>query len=158
MGSLPRLVSIGHLLPFQILDNAVQRVEACLPKPAVSLDPNRLFLQPAEAKLAGPYAPDLLGGDEPRLFQDADVLLDAGQGHVKPAGKLGDRGVATSELLQHAAPGGVRQRGERSIQTDPAILNHMVQYLADGSAACKGTLTCRCTPLCRRQSLPCSGP
>src|SRR4029079_16001535 len=39
-----------------------------------------------------------------------------------------------------------------------AILNHMVQYLADGSAACKGALTCRCTPLCRRQSLPCSGP
>src|SRR3954453_11666566 len=106
MGSLPRLVSIGYLLPFQILDNPVQCVEACLPTLAVSLDPNRLFLQPAEAELAGPHAPDLLGGDEPRLLQDADVLLHTGQSHVKPAGKLGNRSVATSELLQHAAPCG----------------------------------------------------
>ena len=31
----------------------------------------------APAELAGPHAPDLLRGDEPRLLQDADVLLHA---------------------------------------------------------------------------------
>src|SRR6187200_1782058 len=126
--SLSLFASIDLLLPFQFLDNPVQLVEACVPKLAVPLDPCRLFLQSAEAELAGPHAPDLLGDDQPRLLQDADVLLHTGQSHVKPAGKLGNRSVATSELLQHAAPGGVRQRGERSIQVDSAILNHLVQY------------------------------
>src|ERR1700738_1224403 len=75
VGSLSLLASIDLLLPFQFLDNRVQLVEACAPELAVPLDPCRLFLQAAQAELAGPHAPDLLRGDEPRLLQDADVLL-----------------------------------------------------------------------------------
>ncbi len=93
-----------------------------------SLDPCRLFLQPARAELAGPHAPDLLRGDEPRLLQDADVLLHAREGHVELLGKVRDRSVCTSELLQNAAPGGVRERGERGIEAGLRILNHVVQY------------------------------
>src|SRR3954466_3166149 len=37
--SLPLPASIDLLLPFQFLDNLVQRVEACAPELAVSLDP-----------------------------------------------------------------------------------------------------------------------
>src|SRR5580698_9698899 len=72
VGSLSFLASIGLLLPFQVLDNLVQLVEAYAPEPAVPLDPSCLFLQPAWAERAGPHAPDLLRGDEPRLLQDAD--------------------------------------------------------------------------------------
>src|SRR4051812_8255271 len=81
---------IGLLLPFQFLDHLVQRVEARGPELAIPLDPRRLFLQPARAQLAGPHAPDLLRGDEPRLLQDADVLLHAREGHVELVGKVRD--------------------------------------------------------------------
>src|SRR5687768_2608993 len=89
-GSLSLLPSIGLLLPFQFLNDLVQLVEARVPELAVFLDPCRLFLQSAQAELAGPHASDLLRGDEPRLLQDADVLLHARQGHVELLGKVRD--------------------------------------------------------------------
>ena len=90
----------------------------------MALDPGGLFLQSARAKLAGPHAPDLLSDDEPCLLQDADVLLHAREGHVELLGKVRDRSVCTSESLQNAASGRVRERGERSIETGTRILNH----------------------------------
>src|SRR5206468_12764080 len=117
VGSLSLLASIDLLLPFQFLNNLVQLVEACVPELAVPLDPRRLFLQSAQAELAGPHAPDLLRGDEPRLLQDADVLFHAREGHMELLGKVRDRSVGTPELLQNAASGGVRERGERGIET-----------------------------------------
>src|SRR5436190_24137398 len=124
VGSLSLLGSIELLLPFQFLDNLVQLFEACLPELAIPLDPGRLFLQSAQAELAGPHAPDLLRGDEPRLLQHADVLLHAREGHVELFGKVRDRRVCTPELLQNAASGGVRERAERSVKSGPRILNH----------------------------------
>src|SRR5215510_2207582 len=99
-GSLSFFASIDLLLPFQFLDNLVQLVEACVPDLAVPLDPRHLFLQPAQAELAGPHASDLLRGDEPRLLQDTDVLLHAREGHVELLGKVRDRRICTAELLQ----------------------------------------------------------
>src|SRR4030095_13557881 len=122
-GSLSALAASALLLPFQLRDDVVQLVEACVPELAVPLDPCRLFFQSAQAELAGPHAPDLLRGDEPRLLQDADMLLHAGQGHVDLLGKVRDRSVCTPELLQNAASGGVRERGERGIAAGPGILN-----------------------------------
>src|ERR1700722_6034088 len=129
VGSLFLFASIDFLLLFQFLNNLVQLVETCVPELAVPLDPCRLFLQPAQAELAGPHAPDLLRGDEPRLLQDADMLLHAREGHVELLGKVRDRSVCAPELLQNAASGGVRERGERGIEAGPGILNHVVQYV-----------------------------
>src|SRR5262252_5234480 len=109
VGSLSLLASIDLLLPFQL-------VETCVPELAVPLDPCRLFLQSARADLAGPHAPDLLRGDEPGLLQDTDVLLHAREGHVELPGKVRNRSVGTAEPLQHAASGGVRDRGERGVE------------------------------------------
>src|SRR5688572_2323065 len=50
--SLP--ASIDCLLPFQFLDDVVQLVEPCIPELALPLDPCRLFIQSAQAELAGP--------------------------------------------------------------------------------------------------------
>src|SRR5262245_22008202 len=69
VGSVSLLASIVVLLAFELLDNLVQLVEACGPELAVPLEPGRLFLQPEGAELAGPHAPDLLGGDEPGLLE-----------------------------------------------------------------------------------------
>src|SRR4030095_7354022 len=146
VGSLFLPASIDLLLPFQLLDNLVQLVEAGGPELAVPLDPCRLFLQSAQAELAGPHAPDLLRGDEPRLLQDADMLLHAREGHVELLGKVRDRRVCTSELLQNAASGDVRERGERGIEAGPGILNHVVQYIAHGLEACKGRLSAPALP------------
>src|SRR5580765_728478 len=53
VGSLSLVASIDLLLPFQFLDNLVQLVEACVPELAVPINPSRLFLQSAQAELAG---------------------------------------------------------------------------------------------------------
>src|SRR6476646_9719225 len=124
VGSLSLLASINLLLPCQFLDNLVQLVEPCIPELAVPLDPCRLFIQSAQAEPAGPHAPDLRRGDEPRLLQDADVLLHAREGHVELVGKVSDRSVCTPELLENTAPGGVRERGKRGIEAGSRILNH----------------------------------
>src|SRR5262245_1109314 len=137
-GSLSLLASIDLFLLFQFLDNLVQLVEARGPELVVPLDPCRLFFQPAQAELAGPHAPDLLRGDEPRLLQDADMLLHAREGHVELLGKVRDRRVCPPELLQNAASRGVRERGERGIEAGLNILNHMVQYLPHGIVGMQG--------------------
>ena len=66
------------------------------------------------------------------------MLLHAREGHVELVGKVRDRSIGTSELLQDAAPGGIRERGERGIKAAHGILNHVVQYIAGALAACKG--------------------
>src|SRR5262245_14415097 len=138
-GSISLFSSIGFFLSFQCLDDRVQRLEACAPDKVVPRDPRRRFLQPAHAERAGPHAPDLLRGDEPRLFQDAHVLLHSRERHVKPVGKLRDRRVSTSEPLEHAASRGVGECGERGIEGGMRMLNHVVQYTR-GPAACKSRL------------------
>src|SRR6202453_2301886 len=90
VGSRSPLAAMDLLLPFQFLNNLVQLVEACVPALAVPLDPCRLFLQPAQAEPAGPHTPDLLRVDEPRLLQDADMLLHAREGHAELLCKVRD--------------------------------------------------------------------
>src|SRR5215510_3498868 len=138
VGSLSLLASIDLLLPFQFFDNLVQLVEACVPELAVPLDPCRLFLQPAQAELAGPHAPDLLRDDEPRLLQNADVLLHPRERHVELLGKVRDRRVCTPELLQHAASGGVRERAERGIEAGSRVLKLYGSVNNARIGACKG--------------------
>src|SRR5205085_84835 len=102
--------------------------ETGVPELAVPLEPRRLLLQAVRAELARPHAPHLLRGDEPGLLQDPDVLLDTRERHVEPRGEVRDRSVSTSELLEDAASGRIRKRGERSIEALTAILNHLAQY------------------------------
>src|SRR5215470_3582160 len=128
---------IWLLLGFQVLENLVQRVEACAPELAVPLDPGSLFFQGAHAKPAGSDAPGLFRSDERCPLQHANMLLHAGEGHMELSGEVSDRSVGAAELLQHAAPGRVRQRCEGSVEAGFAILNHMVQCIADRLASCK---------------------
>ena len=54
------------------------------------------------------------------------------------SGKFGDRSVRAPQLLQNAAPGGIRQGCERHIEAGWTILNHIVQFLAHRFAPRKG--------------------
>src|SRR6187397_191164 len=123
--SLSILASIDLLLTFQFLYDLVELVEARVPQLAVPLEPRRLLFEPARPQLAGPHATDLLRADETGLFQDTDVLFHARQRHVELLCQVRDRSVGTPELLQNAAPGGVREGGERGIEAGPGILNHL---------------------------------
>jgi hypothetical protein len=57
---------------------------------------------------------------------------------VEFLGEVRDRSICTREPLQDAASGGVRDRGERGIKVGANKLNHVVQFVAYGLAACKG--------------------
>ena len=58
-------------------------------------------------------------------------------------GKVRDRSVGISELLQNTPSRGIREGGERGIEGGAHILNHTVQYVTRGLAACKGRLSAR---------------
>src|SRR5262245_49767891 len=133
--SFSLLATMAFFLSFQCLDNRIQRLEACAPEKVVPLDPCFRFLQSAHAERAGPHAPDLLRGDEPRLFQDAHVLFHSRERHVKLPGKIRDRRVCTSELLKNAASRGVGECGERGIEGGVGMMNHVVQYTRGPAAA-----------------------
>src|SRR5919198_3062636 len=130
--SLSLLADIGFVTGLELLDHAVQRFEAGVPDLAVSRDPLHLLFKPAGADLAVAYTADFFGRDEPGLFEHADVFLHAGEGHVELVGEVGDRGVAARELLENAAPGSVRERGEGGVEAGLQMLNHVVQYGGDG--------------------------
>src|SRR3954453_4429526 len=95
----------------------------------IPLDPLRHFLETASADSAGPYAADLLGDDEPRLFEDADVFPHARERHVEPFSEVRDRGFLAAQLLEDTASRGVRQRCKSGIELRARILNHAVQFL-----------------------------
>src|SRR5690606_9119526 len=84
--SLVRWVDAFRL--FELLNDPVQLVEACVPELALTLDPRSLLLQPAWTELAGPQAAGLRRGGAPRLRQNADVLLQAGAGPPERSGKF----------------------------------------------------------------------
>ncbi len=97
----------------------------------MALDPGGLFSQRVHAEPAGSDAPGLFRSDERCTLQHANMLLHAREGHMELSGEVRDRSVGAAEVLQHAAPGRVRQSGERSVEVGYVILNHLVQYIAD---------------------------
>src|SRR5262245_24372386 len=128
-GSPCFLASIRFLLSFQFFDDLVQLAEPRVPELVIPLDPRRHFFQSARADPAGAYAADFFRGDEPRLLEEANVLLHAREGHVELHGQVRDRRFRATQLLEDAPTGDVRQRGERGIEVGIRILNHTVQYL-----------------------------
>src|SRR5262249_25137695 len=118
----------GFSTCLELFDDAIQRVEPRIPYLAVARDPLDFLFATAWPDPAVAHATDLLGGHEAGQFEHADVLLHARQGHVEPAGKVGDRRVAARKLFEHATAGGVGQGRKRAVEVGVLIMNHMVQY------------------------------
>ena len=61
---------------------------------------------------------------------------------MKLLGKFRDRSVRASELFQNAAPGGIRERGERSIEDScPALRNVTLTFSQRRTGALSGLLS-----------------
>ena len=65
---------------------------------------------------------------EPGFLEDAKVFGDRGEGHRVGLGETGDALIATGEMGEDAAPGGVGQSGKSAIQGLRRIFNHLVKY------------------------------
>src|SRR3954447_3709984 len=110
------LASIPVLLLLEFFDDLVQLAEPRVPEFVVRRDPRRHLVESANADPAVAHPADLLRDYEPRLFEDADVLPYASEGHAEPLGEVRDRKLGASQLFQHAATGSVRQGGQRGIE------------------------------------------
>src|SRR5689334_21591238 len=95
----PLFAFIALFLLFEAFKDSVQFGETRRPHLLISRDPRRLLFQPAPSEPAGADAPDFLGDDEPRRFQNADMLFHAGERHMEFFGQIRDRGVGAAELL-----------------------------------------------------------
>ena len=64
-------------------------------------------------------------GEEPRLFQNLQVLRDRGKRDVEGPGELGDAELTRCESRQDRAPRRVGERSEGPVE-GPRIVNHLV--------------------------------
>ena len=152
VGSLSLLfASIDLLLPFPVQGQPCPTSsKACLPElAAYLLDPRRLFLQSAQAgkPCRSPHAPDLLRGDEPRppcsktptcaSFMPVGVIWNFSarsviEASARPSCSRTPRRVASESAAKEALRRALR------------ILNHAVQHVTQGLAACKWRPSARC--------------
>jgi hypothetical protein len=95
--------------------------------PVVS-DPLLEILQSISAKLALTHSTDLARVYKPRALEDADVLLDSGQGDAERLCEVADRLWTTAQSFEDLPPRWICQRCEGAV--DRLILNHTVQYCA----------------------------
>jgi len=66
--------------------------------------------------------------DEPRLFEDFQVLRDGGQRHVERIREVGDAGLAEREPREDGAPRRVGERREGAVER-ARIVNHPVNNI-----------------------------
>ena len=101
-------------------------------------DPLGLGLEAAFSELAGPHASELMSDDESRTLENVDVLLHAGQRHVKRMRETRNRRVPSPKLIDDPATGRIGQRRKREIERRMFILNHTVQYISCSRGKRKG--------------------
>src|ERR1700712_3348756 len=109
VGTVVLLVTSDILfsLRLQFLEVVVEAVEAVVPQGAVFGEPGvdghqRLGLELARAPLCVAAARDEAG-----VFEDLEMLGDAGKGDVERLGKLRHRTLAEREFGEDGAPGGI---------------------------------------------------
>ena len=66
--------------------------------------------------------------EQPRRFQNAQVLGNSGQRHGKRPGQFRDHRLAACQTRQDRAPRGIRERAERGVEPAAVIVNHTVYY------------------------------
>jgi hypothetical protein len=114
------------LLSFEI---CLQPVELDLPERLVALEPFARTLERALPEPATHHAPGLVPLDEPRAFQDAQVLDETGEGHAERLCKLSHGVFSAFESREHGASRGVGERTEYGIEAGGLIVNHLVHCM-----------------------------
>ena len=73
-------------------------------------------------------AADLAARDETRVFEDAQMLDEAGQRHSEGIRQLSDRAFPLPQSCKHGTARGIGQRAEYGIEPNGTIVNHMVNF------------------------------
>ena len=97
-----------------------------LPKAAVAGDPGIGFPHGTGDEAAAAHPAVALPHDEPGSLEDAQVLGNGGEGHLKRLGEGAHGGIPRGESRQDRPPGRVGERGERRIEGGRRIVNHVV--------------------------------
>jgi hypothetical protein len=118
------------LLWVGLLEVAGQGVELRLPEPAVLLDPARGVFHGSGHQPAAAYAPLFRVRHQPRPLEHAQMLVHAGEGHVKRARQIRERCVARGQPGEDRAARGIGEGGEGDVESGLAILNHVVKCTA----------------------------
>lgn len=109
-----------------------ERIEALVPEAFVARDPGGRGLHGRGIELAAHDAARLGACDQAGRLEHGEVLHEAGQRHAVRLRELAHRGAAGAELLEHAAPRGVGERGEHEVEAAVLTVNHGVKYLGAG--------------------------
>jgi hypothetical protein len=124
------LFFVVMIFPFglQIFQVLVQPVQTAFPEPAVLFHPighlfHRLGLQFQRMHPATTPAPD-----QPRPFQDAQMLGNRRQRHRIRPGQIRHAPVTARQMLQNTPPRGISERRKSVIQRPRQTFNHMVNY------------------------------
>src|SRR5438034_2015438 len=110
------LLSLTAILPLvlslQLLQIALQAIEALLPETPVALHPVVDVLERTRVEPAGPPLGLATARDQPGVLEDLKVFRDGRKGHVERLGDLGHRGLTFREAREDGAPRRIGERGE----------------------------------------------
>ena len=96
---------------------AGKRVEPRLPELSVVCDPFCGVAQRLRRQCAGDDAPRLVSFEQPRVLQDAQMLHEAGQRHVKRLREITHRLTAVREPRQDTPARRVGERGKYAVES-----------------------------------------
>src|SRR6266566_280563 len=131
LSGLPIVGMFSFLLSFFLagfLQVFGQPSETVLPQDSVARQPTERRAERRSVDLATADATVGLFLQQSRRFEDAKVPRDGRQAYAMGSGQLADRGIASSELLEHRAPDWMGQSREDRIkvQGDRSSFNHLV--------------------------------
>jgi hypothetical protein len=115
------------MISFRTLEEFAESIQAGFDHLSILVEPRGLRVQAPRAQPARPDPPNLLAGHEAGSLEDVHVLLEPREGDLELRGEVADRRVASSEVLEDAAPRRVRKRRKCAVDLRQ-ILNHMVHY------------------------------
>ncbi len=109
-----------------MVEIAPERIELLVPEVFVAGHPRRSGVHRCGVELAAHDTPFLGAGDEAGGLQHGEVLHEPRQRHAMWLSKLADGCAALAQLLEHATPRGVGQRGEHEVEAAVLSVNHKV--------------------------------
>ena len=117
-----------------VIEIAPERVELLVPELLVMGQPHRGLLHRFRGELAPHDAPFLGPRNQARVFQHAQVLHEAGQGHAVRLRELGHgRAALLAQPFEDIAPRRVRKRPENAVENH-VVVGHLQVEGGSGQA------------------------
>jgi hypothetical protein len=108
----------------------LERVQACFPKCANLLDPDRRVAQRLEIEITDVVATLNFAPDETGAFQNYQVLRYSVQGDREVLCDIGDPRGIVSKVLQDSPARRIGYRSKHVVERRCGMMNHMVEHTA----------------------------